>query len=93
MDLTVPVTYDGLSGDTQVYLFDSPFDPITFFSNKELILIYAEVQIGSDVNEVLARINRIRNAAGLGNYLGATDDLSLLNEVLNLDVQRPVSYA
>ncbi|MDH3201329.1 MAG: RagB/SusD family nutrient uptake outer membrane protein [Myxococcales bacterium] len=46
------------------------------------ILIYTESQIGSDVNESLAAINRVRNAAGLGNYLGATDDTSMLNEVL-----------
>lgn len=34
------------------------------------------------VNESLAAINRVRNASGLGNYLRATDDASMLNEVL-----------
>ncbi len=82
-ELTVPVTHDGLSGTLQVETVASMTSPFPIIRNEELILIYAEAQIGSDVNEVLAGINRVRNAAGLGNYLGATDDASLLNEVIN----------
>lgn len=87
-DFFVPVSLEGLVGDTQVDLYRVN-DPLPMFRNEELILIYAEAQIGSDVNEVLAAINRVRNAAGLGNYLGATDDASLLNEVLK---QRRYSF-
>jgi len=75
-------TFDDLSADYQVALYKSNVDPVYLIRNEELILIYAEAQIGSDVNESLAAINRVRNAAGLGNYLGATDDTSMLNEVL-----------
>ena len=75
-------TFDDLSADYQVAVYKSNVDPVYLIRNEELILIYAEAQIGSDVNESLAAINRVRNAAGLGNYLGATDDASMLNEVL-----------
>jgi hypothetical protein len=81
-DFFVPVVFDGLVGDTQVSTVESFTDSFPIIRNEELILIYAEAQIGSDVNEALAAINRVRNNAGLGNYLGATDDASMLNEVL-----------
>lgn len=82
-DLTVPVTHDGLSGTRQVNTIGSMTSGFPIIRNEELILIYAEAQIGSDVNEVLAAINVVRNAAGLGNYLGATSDAALLNEVIH----------
>ncbi|WP_353777335.1 RagB/SusD family nutrient uptake outer membrane protein [Winogradskyella sp. 3972H.M.0a.05] len=75
-------TFDGLSADYQIAVYDSNVAPVYLIRNEELILIYAEAQIGSDVNEVLAGINRVRNAAGLPNYLGATDDTSLIEEIL-----------
>ncbi len=78
----VPVSFEGLVGSFQVEMPSSSTASIPIIRNEELILIYAEAQIGSDVNEVLAAVNRVRNAAGLGNYLGATNDASLLNEVL-----------
>ncbi len=82
VDLAVPVVHDGLSGSRQVQTIATQSDPFPIIRNEELILIYAEAQIGSDVNESLAAINRVRNASGLGNYLGATDDASMLNEVI-----------
>jgi len=78
----VPVSFEGLVGSFQVEMPSSSTASIPIIRNEELILIYAEAQIGSDVNEVLAAVNRVRNAAGLGNYLGATNDAALLNEVL-----------
>jgi starch-binding outer membrane protein, SusD/RagB family len=47
------------------------------------VLIYAEVQaqLGNTGNALTA-INRIRNAASLGNYTGATDLNSLITEIL-----------
>jgi hypothetical protein len=76
------VSHDGLMGTTQVDIYATPFTALKLIRNEELILLYAEAQIGSNVNEALAAINRVRNASGLGNYLGATDDASMLNEVL-----------
>ncbi|MDH5413117.1 MAG: RagB/SusD family nutrient uptake outer membrane protein [Flavobacteriaceae bacterium] len=75
-------SFDGLSADYQIALYKSNTDPVYLIRNEELILIYAEAQIGSDMNEALAAINRVRNVANLGNYTGATDNDSLLEEVL-----------
>ena len=83
MELTVPVILADLSGDTQITLFADNVSPFPIIRNEELILIYAEANIGLDVNEALAGINAVRNAAGLDNYLGATDDASLIDEILN----------
>ena len=81
-DFFVPVSFEGLIGDRQVQVVQTDQSPFPIIRNEELILIYAETQIGSDVNESLAAINRVRNAAGLGNYLGATGNASILTEVL-----------
>lgn len=80
--LAVPVTADGLSGDTQVSIYDSPSTPISIIRNEELILIYAEANIGVNNVEAANAINIIRNAAGLPDYPGPGDDASLLAEVL-----------
>ncbi len=82
LEFFVPVTLEGLTGDRQVALVDTDLHFFPMIKNSELILIYGEAQIGSDVNEALAAINRVRNASGLANYLGATDDASMLNEIL-----------
>jgi len=77
------LTLDGLTGDYDVWVFTSNDAPIPIIRNEELILIYAEAQIGSDLNKSITAINKVRSMAGLGNYTGATDDASLLNEVLH----------
>jgi starch-binding outer membrane protein, SusD/RagB family len=81
-EITLPVQLAGLSGDTQVSLVPSNISPFPIIRNEELILIYAEANIGSDNNEAVNAINAVRNAAGVGPYGGATDDASLVNEVL-----------
>ena len=50
--------------------------------NEELILIYAEANIGSNNDEAINAINIIRNAAGIGDYTGGTGSAELLDEVL-----------
>ncbi|MDX1478926.1 MAG: RagB/SusD family nutrient uptake outer membrane protein [Saprospiraceae bacterium] len=82
-ELTLPVTLDGLSGDVQVTIFSSNTDPFPMIRNEELILIYAEAQVGQDMNEALAAINAVRNAADIGEYQGATDNASLIDEILH----------
>ncbi len=77
------VTFDGLSADYQVALYDSNVAPVYLIRNEELILIYAEAQIGADNNAAINAINVVRNAAGIGDYSGATDAASLLDEVVN----------
>lgn len=81
-DVPTTVTFDGLSADYQIALYDSNIAPVYLIRNEELILMYAEAQI--DVNPTLsvAAIDVIRNAAGIGNYTGATDATSLIEEIL-----------
>jgi len=81
-DVPTTVTFDGLSADYQIALYDSNTDPVYLIRNEELILMYAEAQI--DVNPALTvtAINVVRNAAGIGDYTGATDSTSLIEEIL-----------
>jgi hypothetical protein len=74
---------DGLTSNYDFMVYQTNTDPIPIIRNEELILIYAEAkaQLG-DVTEALKGINRVRNAAGLGNYAGATDLNSLITEIL-----------
>lgn len=77
------VTFDGLSADYQVAVYDSNTDPVYLIRNEELILMYAEAQVNNNTAEALAGINAVRNAAGLADYAGATDATSLIEEILN----------
>ncbi|OUS01369.1 RagB/SusD family nutrient uptake outer membrane protein [Flavobacteriales bacterium 33_180_T64] len=75
--------FDGLSANYQVAVYDTNTDPVYLIRNEELILIYAEANIGTDNGQTVAAINRVRNAAGLPNYSGSqTDTSELLDEVL-----------
>lgn len=83
-EIAVPVTADGLSGDTQVSLYGSNVDAVPMIRNEELILIYAEANIGSDNTEAVRAIDAVRAAAGLGAWSGNRDnDAEVLDEVLN----------
>ena len=76
------VSFDGLTADYQIAVYDSNVDPVYIIRNEELILIYAEAQIGTNTTAAVNAINIIRNAAGIGDYSGATDDTSLVEEIL-----------
>jgi hypothetical protein len=57
--------------------------PIPFIRNEELLLIYAEAQARlSQPGNAVNAINTIRNIWGVGNYTGATDTESLIDEIL-----------
>ena len=75
-------SFDGLSADYQVAVYKSNVDPVYMIRNEELILIYAEANIGTNNLEAVDAINVVRNAAGLGDYSGAVDNDSILEEVL-----------
>ncbi|MEM7185754.1 MAG: RagB/SusD family nutrient uptake outer membrane protein [Bacteroidota bacterium] len=75
-------SFDGLSGDYQIALYDSNVDPVYLIRNEELILMYAEAQVDNNTGEALAAINRVRNNAGIGDYTGDTDSTSLIEEIL-----------
>jgi hypothetical protein len=80
---TSTASQDGLSSDYDFWVYKTNVAPIPIIRNEELILIYAEVQawLNNSANAVTA-INKIRNAASLGNYAGATDLNSLITEIL-----------
>ncbi|MEL6132200.1 MAG: RagB/SusD family nutrient uptake outer membrane protein [Bacteroidota bacterium] len=82
-DIPTSASLDGLSGDFQVQIYSGPSSSVPIIRNEELILIYAEAQIGNDNNEALAAINTIRGAAGIGDYAGGTSDDELLTEIVN----------
>jgi starch-binding outer membrane protein, SusD/RagB family len=75
-------TLDGLSGDHDVILYESTASGIPIIRNEELILIYAEANIGIDNTEAVNAINLIRNAHGIGDYGGATTNEALIDEIL-----------
>jgi hypothetical protein len=80
---TSTASQDGLSSDYDFFVYKTNVAPIPIIRNEELILLYAEVQaqLNNTANAVNA-INKIRNAAGLANYTGATDLNSLITEIL-----------
>ncbi len=81
-DLGTAVELDGLKGTHQVTLYASNTAPAIIIRNEELILIHAEANVGSNNNEAVNAINVVRNAAGIGDYTGGTDDASLMDEIL-----------
>jgi len=81
--LDVPVVLDGLSGSVQVQMYGTDVTPVPYVRNEELLLIWAEANIGFNNGDAVTAINVVRSAAGLGDYSGGTDDAALLDEVLN----------
>ncbi|MCR9249809.1 MAG: RagB/SusD family nutrient uptake outer membrane protein [bacterium] len=76
------VTFDGLTGTNQVQLYSSNVDPVPIMRNEELVLLWAEANIGSDNAEAVAALDIVRTAAGLPAYSGATTDAALQDELL-----------
>lgn len=82
---TTPATNSGnpFPGAYQDGRWETNTDPIPFIRNEELILISAEANaMNGSTTPAVNAINVIRNAWGLGNYAGATDQNSLIEEIL-----------
>ena len=77
------ITFDDLSGSRQVSIYGSNVDPVPIIRNEELLLIYAEANIGTNNTEAIRVLDIIRNAAGLPNYSGGTSDAEVEVEMLN----------
>ncbi len=77
-----PATTDGLTGTHQMALYKNNTDIVYIIRNEELILMYAEANIGIDNAAVITAINKVRNAASLANYSGGMTDSDLELEVL-----------
>lgn len=81
--VTVSTDAGLLQGDFQDARWPSNTTAIPFIRNEELILIKAEAhaRLGQS-GQAVAAINIIRNAAGIGNYTGATSESALIDEIL-----------
>ena len=81
-DTGSPISIDDLSSPYQVTLYESNTSPAGMIRNEELMLIYAEANVGSNNSEAVRAINAVRNAAGLADYTGGTDDASIMDQIL-----------
>lgn len=81
--LAAPFSSDDLSGDVQATIFASNTSPFPIIRNEELVLMWAEANIGSDNFAAVTAINKVRAAAGLTPYGGPTDDASLVDQLLH----------
>jgi starch-binding outer membrane protein, SusD/RagB family len=78
-----PGFQDGLQSNYDFSLYKTNTDPIPIIRNEELILLYAEVKAQlNDPAEAVKAINKVRNAAGIGNYGGAQTTEALITEIL-----------
>ncbi|MGC6422560.1 MAG: RagB/SusD family nutrient uptake outer membrane protein [Flavobacteriaceae bacterium] len=78
-----PTTQDGLTGTHQTALYGSNISPIDIVRNEELILVYAEANIPSNLGAATNAINIVRNAAGLADYSGNASADALTTELLH----------
>jgi hypothetical protein len=72
----------GLVGTHDVWIYQSLLDNVPIIRNEELILLYAEANMGSNPSAAVNAINVIRNAAGLADYSGAQTPNALEDEIL-----------
>lgn len=81
---TDTVFQDGLSGNYDMFAFQSLEAPIGIVRNEELILIDAEVKAQTgDPTGAVAAIDAVRSAAGLAGYTGGQTTAELMTEILN----------
>lgn len=83
LQLNAPFASDGLSSDVQVALVPSNTAPFPILRNEELVLMWAEANIGFDNNAAVTAINKVRLKAGLFPYGGPTDEAALINQLLH----------
>lgn len=76
------ITFDGLSGDYDFFVFDTRTDRVPIIRNAELILLYAEANIFLNPSEAVDALNVIRNSASLSDYQGDETEQDLVNELL-----------
>lgn len=77
------ITFDGLSGDYDFFVYTSRTDDIPIIRNAELILLYAEANIAANnPTEAVEALNVIRNAASLPDYSGPETQDALTAEML-----------
>jgi starch-binding outer membrane protein, SusD/RagB family len=76
------ITLDDLTGNYDVFVYESQTESIPIIRNEELILLYAEANISINPGEAVNALNIVREAATLDPYTGPTDAASLTDEML-----------
>ena len=71
-----------LSSDRDVWVYTSSTAPVPLIRNEELILLYAEASIHSNLLDARDLLNLIRSRHGLGNYSGPATEAGLTTELL-----------
>lgn len=80
---TTAGTSGGLTSNRDVWVYTSSTDPIAIIRNEELILLYAEAKIQTNVlADAVTAINKIRQGHGLPIYGGAVTQPALIDEML-----------
>jgi len=77
-----PVTQSNLTGNYDVFIYESNEDPVAIIRNEELILLYAEANHISNPSVAVSAIDIVRTAAGLPAYSGGTSPNELVDEIL-----------
>ena len=80
---TASLTQSNLTGDHDVFIYDSNVAPVAVMRNEELILLAAEANHIADPVAAVAAIDVVRTAAGLPGYTGGTTPAELVTEILN----------
>ncbi len=83
-----PLSFDGLSGAYDFFVYTSRTASIPMIRNEELVLLYAEANINTNAGEAVTALNAVRVPAGVGPYLGGISSAELIDELL---VQRRYS--
>ncbi len=73
---------DGLTGEYDVWVYQSNEAYVPYITNEELMLINAEANIGTNNAAAETALNAVRTNAGLGAYTGATTDDALVAELI-----------
>lgn len=77
------VSLDGLSSDRDVWVYTSSTAPVPIVRNEELILLYAEAKIQTNVfADAVTALNAVRQKHGLPLYTGALTQEALITELL-----------
>ena len=77
-----PLSLDGLTGSHDAFIYKSMDDFVPYIQNEELILIFAEANIGTDNSAAIGAIDVIRQANNLGAYSGGDTDAEVFAELM-----------
>jgi hypothetical protein len=77
-----PTEASGLVGTHDVWIYQTNVDNVPIIRNEELVLLFAEANMVASPTAAVDAINVVRNAAGIGDYAGASTPQALEDEIL-----------